>query len=101
MKQNFADLEEYSEYIKTSKVEIATVMYKGIEKAMKANAKEASVFEIFFDGEEFVYEITIGHDEWINTLESCLDIFTKEDSPDNAIEVYQLLEIAKELIQED
>ena len=54
MKQNFADLEEYSEYIKTSRVEIATVMYKGIEKAMKANAKEASVFEIFFDGEEFV-----------------------------------------------
>jgi hypothetical protein len=101
MKQNFADLEEYSDYIKTSKVQIATVMYKGIEKAMKVNAKEASVFEIFFEGEEFVYEVTIEQNEWINTLKSCLEIFTEKDSPDNAIEVYQLLEIAKELIQED
>lgn len=101
MKQNFADLEEYSNYIKTSKIEIATVMYKSIEEAIKANAKEASVFEIFFEGEEFVYEVTIEQHEWINTLESCLEIFTEKESPDNAIEVYQLLEIAKELIQED
>lgn len=101
MKQHFADLEEYSNYIKTSKVEIATVMYKSVEEAIKANAKEASVFEIFFEGEEFVYEVTIEQHEWINTLESCLEIFTEKESPDNAIEVYQLLEIAKELIQED
>lgn len=101
MKQNFTDLEEYSNYIKTSKIEIATVMYKSIEEAIKINAKEASVFEIFFEGEEFVYEVNIEQHEWINTLESCLEIFTEKESPDNAIEVYQLLEIAKELIQED
>ena len=101
MKQHFADLEEYSNYIKTSKVEIATVMFKSIEEAIKVNAKSASVFEIFFEGEEFVYEVTIEQHEWINTLESCLEIFTEKESPDNAIEVYQLLEIAKELIQED
>ena len=101
MKQNFTDLEEYSDYIKTSKVEIASVMYKSIEKAIKANAKEASVFEIFFEGEEFVYEVTIEQHEWINTLESCLEIFTEKESSDNAIEVYQLLKITKELIQED
>ena len=101
MKQNFVDLEEYSNYIKTSKVEIATVMYRSIEDAIKSNVKEASVFEIFFEGEEFVYEVTIQQHEWLNTLESCLEIFTEKDSPDNAIEVYELLEIAKELIQED
>ena len=101
MKQNFTDLEEYSNYIKTSKIEIATVMYKSIEEAIKANTKTASVFEIFFEGEEYVYEVTIEQHEWINTLESCLEIFTEKESPDNAIEVYQLLEIAKELIQED
>lgn len=101
MKQTFEDLEEYSNYIKNEKVAVATTIFDGIEKAIKNNHKEASIFEIYFDNEEYVYDISVEKEEWIKTLESCLDIFTENEVSNKAIEAFQLLEVARELFKED
>jgi len=99
MKVNFNSFEEYTDYIKENGVDICYTIYRSIEKALKENEKEALLFEIFFAGQEFVYEITIDQVDWVDSLTRCVTVFTENNETDKAIDAHELKELVEDLLE--
>jgi hypothetical protein len=99
MKINFDHFEDYTDYIKDNHVEICTAIFRSIERAIKENEDEALLFEIFFGGQDFVYEVTIDRPDWIGSLDRCIDLFTQHNQADLAIDAHQLKTLVEELLE--
>lgn len=85
----FESLKEYENYFTKNKLEVARTIAQGISKAHESEKEEALIFEIGFENsDQIVYEVSVEKKEWIRSLDACLDIFTKEEDSDNAIDTF-------------
>lgn len=98
MKVNFDSFDDYTNYIKENGVDICNAIHKSIERAIKENEDEALLFEIFFAGQEFVYEITIDKPDWIDSLNRCVQVFTDNNESDKAIDAHELKLLLEDLL---
>lgn len=85
----FESLTEYERYFTKNKSTIARTIAEGIDKAYESEKEEALIFEIGFENsDQIVYEVSVERGEWVRTLDACLDIFTKEEDSDGAIDTF-------------
>lgn len=86
---------EFENLFKNKTLKITDHIVEGISDAMEQNIKVADLFEVSFEGEEMVYEISLPQSQWATALQSCLDIYHKEGLSDECIDTWKLLETAK------
>ncbi len=86
---------EFENLFKNKTLKITDHIVEGISDAMEKNIKVADLFEVSFEGEEMVYEISLPQSQWATALQSCLDIYHKEGLSDEGIDTWKLLETAK------
>ena len=86
---------EFENLFKNKTLKITDHIVEGISDAMEKNIKVADLFEVSFEGEEMVYEISLPQSQWATALQSCLDIYHKEGLSDECIDTWKLLETAK------
>lgn len=90
----FNSLEEYIEYITTSKTDICSCILQGIENGLleKDDNPEIFKFSIGKDSEDQnAYSMFLDKKEWITGLSNCLRIFTDDNRSDDAIDTYLLI----------
>lgn len=96
MKINFNSFEDYEEFIRTESVEVLQSVLEGIKEAISYNRNTANLFELYFKGSKYFYELTLEREEWIPALDKCIEIFTEKNESDLAIDSYYLKEMVKE-----
>lgn len=85
----FDSFKDYEKYFSDNKVLVSRQIVHSIEDSFEKKEKNAIAFEIGFSGmNNIVYEISVDEKEWINSLESCLRIFTDHNASDDAIDTY-------------
>ena len=94
-KIHLKNTEEFENLFKNKTLKITDHIVEGISQAMEQNIKVADLFEVSFEGEEMVYEISLPQNQWATALQSCLDIYHKEGLSDECIDTWKLLETAK------
>lgn len=94
-KIHLKNTEEFENLFKNKTLKITDHIVEGISEAMEQNIKVADLFEVSFEGEEMVYEISLPQAQWATALQSCLDIYHKEGLSDECIDTWKLLETAK------
>ena len=89
-------LEELEAIFREKSVDMTNNIREGIEEAMKAKKKTAILFEIFMEGMDTSFEISLSSKEWIIALENCLKHYSEWEMGDEAIDTYLLIKELKE-----
>lgn len=97
MQVNFETFEEYENYIQNNSLEVCKRIKDSIYKSLRLNLDQALLFEIHFKGSNYVYEVRLDNDQWINSLNRCLKVFTGEGASNLAIETFELKSDLEEL----
>jgi hypothetical protein len=94
-KLEIESLEELESIFRERSVDMTNNIREGIEEAMKNKKKTAILFEIFMDGMETSFEISLSKREWITALENCLKHYSEWEMGDEAIDTYLLIKELK------
>lgn len=85
----FDSLTEYEEYFRLNKLQISREIVKSIEDSFEKNFSEAIPFKIVFSNiREILYEISVGKEDWVDSIDACMKIFTDLEASDDAIDAY-------------
>jgi hypothetical protein len=88
-------LEELEAIFREKTVDMTNNIREGIQEAMNAKKKTAILFEIFVEGMETSFEISLPKKEWITALENCLRHYEAWKMGDDAIDTYLLIKELK------
>ena len=88
-------LEELEAIFRERSVDMTNNIREGIEEAMKAKKKTAILFEIFMEGMDTSFEISLSSKEWIIALENCLKHYSEWEMGDEAIDTFLLIKEIK------
>ena len=94
-KLQIESLEELEGIFREKSVDMTNNIREGIEEAMKAKKKTAILFEIFMEGMDTSFEISLSKKEWIIALENCLKHYSEWEMGDEAIDTYLLIKELK------
>jgi hypothetical protein len=95
-KLEIESLEELEAIFRERSVDMTNNIREGIEEAMKAKKRTAILFEIFMEGMDTSFEISLSKKEWIIALENCLKHYSEWEMGDEAIDTYLLIKELKE-----
>jgi len=96
-KLHFNNTLEFETLFKNQSKDIIETIVKGIEKSILENKDSAELFRITFEETEIAYEISLPKEEWISSLDNCLAYYHENDSVDDCIDTWKLLEAVKTL----
>ena len=99
MKVNFHTFEEYQDYIQDNPVQVCEALYKSINEALRTNKEDALMFEIFFENQDYVYEVFLEKDNWTDSLERCVEIFSEHNQANLAIDAYELKQVVLDFLK--
>jgi len=99
MKVNFHTFEEYQDYIQDNPVQVCEALYKSIDKALRTNEEDALMFEIFFANQDYVYEVFLEKENWTDSLERCVEIFSEHNQANLAIDAYELKQVVLDFLK--
>ena len=99
MKVNFYTFEEYEDYIQSNPVQVCEALYRSIDEALRTNKEDALMYEIFFENEDYVYEVFLEKDNWTDSLEKCVEIFSNHDKTNLAIDAYELKQVVLDFLK--
>jgi len=94
-KLEIESLEQLESIFRERSVDMTNNIREGIEEAMKAKKKTATLFEIVMDGMDTSFEISLSKKEWIIALENCLKHYSEWEMGDEAIDTYLLIKELK------
>ena len=89
-------LEELESIFREKSVDMTNNIREGIQEAFDNNKKTAMLFEIFMDGMDTSFEISLPAKEWTIALENCLNHYQEWEMSDEAIDTYLLNKKIKE-----
>jgi len=78
-----------------SNPELAAKIREAIEKGMQKNTNSVDIFKVAIDDIGIELDISIGKKEWPGALQRSIDIFHKNEQFDEALDTWELLEVAK------
>lgn len=90
-KLTFKDQTEFNQLFKEKNPEIALAIVSGIREALMYQKRTADLFELEFEGHDFLYEISLPKKEWKVALENCRDKFREWEMVDDAIDTHVLM----------
>ena len=99
MKVNFHTFEEYQDYIQDNPVQVCEALYKSINEAVRTNKEDALMFEIFFENQDYVYEVFLEKENWTDSLERCVEIFSEHNQANLAIDAYELKQVVLDFLK--
>ena len=99
MKVNFHTFEEYQDYIQDNPVQVCEALYKSINEALRTNKEDALMFEIFFENQDYVYEVFLEKENWTYSLERCFEIFSEHNQANLAIDAYELKQVVLDFLK--
>jgi len=99
MKVNFHTFEEYQDYIQDNPVKICEALYQSINEALRTNKEDALMFEIFFENQDYVYEVFLEKENWTDSLERCVEIFSEHNKANLAIDAYELKQVVLDFLK--
>lgn len=99
MKINFHTFEEYQDYIQDNPVQVCEALYKSIDEALRTNEEDALMFEIFFANQDYVYEVFLEKENWTDSLERCVEIFSEHNQANLAIDAYELKQVVLDFLK--
>ena len=88
-------LEELESIFREKTVDMTNNIKEGIQEALNNKKKTAMLFEIFMEGMETSFEISLPRKEWIVALENCLKHYGEWEMADDAIDTYLLIKELK------
>lgn len=91
----FTSTEEFSEYFKGKSPELTNAIVHAIREAFMFHKKTANLFEISFEENDTLFEISLPHKQWISALENCLKHYEEWEMNDDAIDTYLLIKEIK------
>jgi len=91
----FISTEEFSEYFKGKSPELTNAIVHAIREAFMFHKKSADVFQISFEENDNVFEISLPSKEWVTALENCLRHYEEWEMGDDAIDTYLLIKEIK------
>lgn len=91
----FISTEEFSEYFKGKSPELTNSIVSGIRDAFMFQKKSANLFEISFEENDNVFEISLPSKQWVTALENCLKHYEEWEMDDDAIDTYLLIKEIK------
>jgi len=94
-KLQIESLKELENIFRERSVDMTNNIREGIEEAMKSKKRTAILFEIFMDGMDTSFEISLSKKEWIIALENCLKHYSEWEMGDEAIDTYLLIKELK------
>ena len=94
-KLEFRSTDEFSEFFKGKSLDLTNNIVHSIREAFLFQKKTANLFEITFDGNESVYEISLSKKEWVVALENCLSHYEEWEMGDDAIDTFLLIKEIK------
>ena len=89
-------LEELESIFRERSVDMTNNIREGIQEAFDNKKKTAILFEIFMEGMDTSFEISLPIKEWIIALENCLNHYQEWEMADDAIDTYLLIKGIKE-----
>ena len=95
-KIKFTNTDEFERVFKKQDQDITDSIYESIQEAHQANKRTANLFEISFEDVDLIYDISLPISQWETALQSCLDIYTKLNESDKAIDTYLLKKTVNE-----
>ena len=99
MKVNFHTFEEYQDYIQDNPVQVCEALYKSFNEALRTNKEDALMFEIFFENQDYVYEVFLEKENWTDSLERCVEIFSEHNQANLAIDAYELKQVVLDFLK--
>lgn len=90
-KLRFKDEGEFSKLFQEKSPEIAMAIMEGIKEALMYQKKSADLFELEFEGHDFVYDIALPKSDWKVALEHCKEKFRLWEMADEAIDAHLLI----------
>ena len=57
------------------------------------------MFEIFFENQDYVYEVFLEKENWTDSLERCVEIFSEHNQANLAIDAYELKQVVLDFLK--
>jgi len=97
VKLHFKTTEEFEVLFKSKKRNVTDAIVDGIQQAMMNRKKTAQLFEITFEEEETMFDISLPRAEWQQALSASLEHYHELEADDECIDTWKLLEAVKVL----
>jgi hypothetical protein len=88
-------IEDFGQLFKEKTIEMTNTIKDSIQEAVTQKRKTANLFEVEIDGIETVMGISLGKNQWIDALETCLKHYEEWQLSDDAIDTYLLIKELK------
>jgi hypothetical protein len=88
-------VEHFGELFKEKTIEMTNTIKESIQEAISQKKRTANLFEVEIDGIETVMGISLGKNQWIDALETCLKHYEEWQCSDDAIDTYLLIKELK------
>jgi pentatricopeptide repeat protein len=87
----FNSVSEFKSRIENKDLLISTEIYKQISKAVNDKRKRKKVTAFVAKIKNNIIEFILERDQWVVTLNTCLDVFAQNDMFEECIEIQKLL----------
>lgn len=84
--------EEYTEFLEKNKTEFYSLLVQGVQVALENESQKGLVCTVLVNEGRDIYDIFIEKEDWVQSLEKCLEYFSQNNEADLAIDAYQLLQ---------
>lgn len=89
----FKSVNEFRDKIESKDLEISKEIYKQICKAFNDKRKRKKVTAFVAKIKNEVIEFILERDQWVVSLNTCLDVFANNDMFEECIEIQKMLKI--------
>ena len=87
----FDSLLEFKDKIESKDIDISNEVYKQIKKAFHSKVKRKHVKAFTVHVQNEMIDFILERDQWIKSLNTCLDVFSKNDMFEECIEIQKML----------
>jgi hypothetical protein len=88
----FETVEELQQFAENARDEICSCILLSLTKAFEDREIEPVIFTLNVENSPEIFEMYLQRQEWNKALSVCLDYFTVNNSPDQAIDTYFLIQ---------
>jgi hypothetical protein len=88
----FESVKELQQFAENARDEICSCIVLSLSQALEEGEEEPVIFELSLKEGSDLYEMYLNRAEWNKALDTCLEFFTDNNYPDQAIDTYFLIQ---------
>ena len=87
----FDSIEDVKSAVENKDINISIEVYKQIKKAFYSKVKRKKVTAFSIQLKDNIVDFELDRDQWKQSLETCIDVFAKNDMFEECIEIQKIL----------